>query len=64
PDELLNSAVHDAASGKPRIAPFAYMIIRDATGKHKQLFDTIKPDESTKVQILLYQQYEFLEFIE
>jgi hypothetical protein len=31
PDELLNSAVHDAAGGKPRITPFAYMIIRDAT---------------------------------
>src|SRR5690554_2345180 len=31
PDELLNSAVHDAASGKPRITRSAYMIIRDAT---------------------------------
>jgi hypothetical protein len=36
PDELLNSAVHDAAGGKPRITPFAYMIIRDATPKDRE----------------------------
>jgi hypothetical protein len=40
PDELLNSAVHDAASGKPRITPSAYMIIRDAT-RIQQALETL-----------------------
>jgi hypothetical protein len=45
PDELLNSAVHDAAGGKPRITPFAYMIIRDATHRRvtKQLLILTTP---------------------
>jgi hypothetical protein len=41
PDELLNSAVHDAASGKPRITPSAYMIIRDATTSNYWEIDPI-----------------------
>jgi nucleoside-diphosphate-sugar epimerase len=45
PDELLNSAVHDAAGGKPRITPFAYMIIRDATVIHAAARAHIMKDE-------------------